>query len=127
MALSSRFTSSMLSTAGILRSCRVRTSLRASSGRSSVCVKKKRSAETIMFIVGTGNAGILLLDLETAHVLGGRGVRRAPQPRREPLDVADIIVLRLGREPAHGHVVDKALTKRADQQNGDNVVHLKAP
>src|SRR5690606_17490427 len=53
VALSSRATSSRLSTTGSLRGCARRTSLRARSGRSTVCVKKKRSADTMLFIVGT--------------------------------------------------------------------------
>src|SRR3546814_12906625 len=36
----------IVSTTGILRTCLVRISLRARSGRSSVCVKKNRSAPT---------------------------------------------------------------------------------
>ena len=54
VALSSRATSSRLSTTGRLRRCARRTSLRARSGRSSVWLKKKRSADTMLFIVGTG-------------------------------------------------------------------------
>jgi hypothetical protein len=54
VAFSRRPTSSVLSTTGTLRGCVTRTSLRARSGRSSVCVKKNRSAETMLFIVGTG-------------------------------------------------------------------------
>ena len=54
VASSSRFTSAMVSTTGILRTCRVRTSLRARSGRSSVWVKKNLSALTMLFIVGAG-------------------------------------------------------------------------
>jgi hypothetical protein len=52
VALSSRTTSSRLSTTGRLRGCAARTSLRARSGRSMVCVKKNRNAETMLFIVG---------------------------------------------------------------------------
>src|SRR3546814_13268369 len=44
----------MVRTTGILRTCLVRISLRARSGRSSVCVKKNRSAPTMLFIVGAG-------------------------------------------------------------------------
>src|SRR3546814_5163064 len=44
----------MVRTTGILRTCLVRISLCARSGRSSVSVKKKRSALTMLFIVGTG-------------------------------------------------------------------------
>ena len=41
------------------------------------------------------NAGALLLDLEPPDILGGRGVRRAPQPGRKPPDVAQVVALRL--------------------------------
>ena len=51
-ASSSRPTSSTLSTAGSLRGQRARTRRRDRSGRSSVTVKKKRSAETEQLIVG---------------------------------------------------------------------------
>ncbi len=74
-----------------------------------------------------GHAGILLLDLELAKILGRRGVRRAPQPRRETSDVADIVALRLVAEPAHGHVVDQPLTQRAGGNNGYQVVHRSTP
>jgi len=46
VARSSSVTSSTLSTAGIRRGCGTTVSRRARSGRSSVTVKKKRSAET---------------------------------------------------------------------------------
>src|SRR3546814_8663825 len=45
------------------------------------------------------NARLLLIDLELADLLRTRGVRRAPEPGREPSDVAQIITLRLRPEP----------------------------
>ncbi|GBQ79831.1 hypothetical protein AA14337_1551 [Acetobacter malorum DSM 14337] len=54
VALSRRATSSRLSTTGRLRGCATRTNLRARSGRSSVWVKKNRSADTMAFMVGVG-------------------------------------------------------------------------
>src|SRR3546814_4719681 len=51
------------------------------------------------------NARLLLIDLELADLLRTRGVRRAPEPGREPSDVAQIITLRLRPEPPHRHVV----------------------
>src|SRR3546814_4670003 len=62
-----------------------------------------------------GDARLLLLDLELPDILGARGVGRAPEPGREPSDIAKIITLRLLREAAHGHVVDQALAQRADR------------
>src|SRR3546814_7363513 len=59
--------------------------------------------------------------------LGARGVGRAPEPGREPSDIAKIITLRLLREAAHGHVVDQALAQRADRANLDKLVHRSTP
>src|SRR3546814_7999964 len=60
-------------------------------------------------------------------ILGARGVGRAPEPGREPSDIAKIITLRLLREAAHGHVVDQALAQRADRANLDKLVHRSTP
>src|SRR5215472_2840034 len=49
---SSSVTSSTLSTAGIRRGCGTTVSRRDKSGRSSVTVKKKRSAETELLMLG---------------------------------------------------------------------------
>src|SRR3546814_9403245 len=70
-----------------------------------------------------GDARLLLLDLELPDILGARGVGRAPEPGREPSDIATIITMRLLREAAPGHVVDKALAQRADLANMDKLVH----
>jgi hypothetical protein len=51
-ARSSSVTSSTLSTAGIRRGYGTTVSRRARSGRSSVTVKKKRSAETALLMLG---------------------------------------------------------------------------
>src|SRR3546814_7611405 len=45
-----------------------------------------------------GDARLLLLDLELPDILGARGVGRAPEPGREPSDIAKIITLRLLRD-----------------------------
>src|SRR3546814_495962 len=74
-----------------------------------------------------GDARLLLLDLELPDILGARGVGRAPEPGREPSDIAKIITLRLLREAAHGHVVDQALAQRADRANLDKLVHRSTP
>ena len=73
------------------------------------------------------NAGFLLFDLEAADILGGRGVGRAPQPGREPPDIAQIVALRLRAEPAHGHILDQPLAQRADGRNRYKIVHLSTP
>jgi len=53
----SRATSSGLKTTGILRGSRTKVRYRAISGRSSVTVKKKRSAATELLILGGQQAG----------------------------------------------------------------------
>src|SRR3546814_8708601 len=50
-----------------------------------------------------GDARLLLLDLELPDILGARGVGRAPEPGREPSDIAKIITLRLLRERSEEH------------------------
>src|SRR4051794_39172344 len=60
------------------------------------------------------DAGLALLDLEPAQVIRARRIGATSQERRKPPDVADVVALRLSREPAHGHVVDQPPTKRAD-------------
>ncbi len=55
------------------------------------------------------HAQITLLDLEATHLFRRHRVGRAPEKRREPPDVADIVALRLVSETAHIHLVDKAL------------------
>ena len=58
-------------------------------------VKKKRSADTMLFMVGTANAVFLLPNLEPAQVIRRRRVRRSAKEAREPSDVADVVALRL--------------------------------
>ena len=60
------------------------------------------------------HAGLGLVDLIAAQVLGGCCIRRAAQELGKGLDVADIIVLRLLAELADRHVLDHATTQRAD-------------
>src|SRR3546814_6161723 len=72
-------------------------------------------------------ARLVLLELELPDILGGRGMGRAPQPGREPPDVAQIVTLRLARKPAHGHVVDQPLAQWADRANLDKLIHRLTP
>jgi hypothetical protein len=83
------------------------------SGRSRVTVKKKRRAATAALMLG-GHAGLRLMQLEGAQILGRCGIRRTAKERGEGLDVMDIIVARLLDEVAHRHVLDHALAQRAD-------------
>lgn len=64
-------------------------------------------------------AGFLLGHLEAMQIIDGRRVGRPPQKRCQATDVAHIVALRLGREPAHGHVLDQALARRADRSGGN--------
>src|ERR1700722_11793577 len=73
------------------------------------------------------HTGLALLDLELAHVIGRRRVRRAPQERREASDIANVVVLCRSREPAHVHVVDQTLTQWADGSSANGLVHWSAP
>src|SRR3546814_18186578 len=68
-------------------------------------------------------ARLVLLELELPDILGGRGMGRAPQPGREPPDVAQIVTLRLARQPAHGHVVAQPLAQSADRAHLDKLIH----
>jgi hypothetical protein len=65
-----------------------------------------------------GKARVALLDLEPAHVVGGRGVGRASQEGGKAPDVANVVALGGAREPPHVHVFDQPLAQRADRGNG---------
>ena len=65
------------------------------------------------------HAGIALFDLEPAHVIRRSSIRRAPQERREAPHIANVVALRLSREPAHVHIVDQTLAQWADRSGGD--------
>jgi len=54
------------------------------------------------------------MDLEGAHLLRRRGIGRPTQERRQLLDGADILALRIGREVADRHVVEHATAQRAN-------------
>jgi hypothetical protein len=54
------------------------------------------------------------MQLKTAKVLAHRRVRRPAEEGREGSDVPDVVLLHLLFETARGHVVDHALTQRAD-------------
>jgi hypothetical protein len=71
--------------------------------------------------------GFPLLDLEPADILGGRSMRRAPQPGREPSYIALVVTLRLRPETADGHILNQPLAKRADRPNRNNLVHRSTP
>ena len=64
-------------------------------------------------------ADLLLRDLETAQVVDGRRVGRAPQERRQTPDITKVVALCLTREPTQGHVVDEALAQRAHGSGGN--------
>src|SRR3546814_9823790 len=68
-------------------------------------------------------ARLVLLELALPDILGGRGMGRAPQPGREPPDVAQTVTPRLARKPALGHVVDQPLAQWADRDYLDKLIH----
>ena len=70
------------------------------------------------------HALLALTNLERAQVLALGRVRRAAEERREVLNVADVVTLRLLAEAADGHVLDHAAAKRAD---GCRRAHWGAP
>lgn len=59
-------------------------------------------------------AALVLVDLEFAQVLGRGGIGRTLEESGKALDVAHILVLRAGREPAHHHIVLHPLAQRTD-------------
>src|SRR6516164_5180115 len=54
------------------------------------------------------------LQLEAAKILARRRIRRLAEEGRKLPHVANVVPLRVFAEPARGHVVDQALTQRAD-------------
>jgi hypothetical protein len=54
------------------------------------------------------------IQLKAPDVVGGGGVGRAAEEDGEPLAAADIVLLRLWSHLPGCHVIDHALTKRAD-------------
>jgi hypothetical protein len=60
------------------------------------------------------HTGLGQMQLQRAQVFRGCGVGGPAEERREPLDGTDVLALRLGREPAHAHVLEHALAQRAD-------------
>ena len=55
------------------------------------------------------HAEVTLLDLEAPHLLRRGRIGRAPEERRKPADVADLVALRLAVEAAYHHLVDEML------------------
>lgn len=69
----------------------------------------------------------LLPYLEAAQIIHGRGIGRPREKAGKSSDVAQIVALSLVPEVAQVHVVDQALTKRADRGRIRLVVHGQAP
>src|ERR1700677_3325624 len=93
-ASSSWLTSTTLSTAGNLRGKRARTRRRDRSGRSSVTVKKKRSAETEQLMVG-GCTPLSRWCTETGGYPRPLPYRAAAEEGCEAAHNTNIIVLRI--------------------------------
>ncbi|EXL05053.1 hypothetical protein BG46_20660 [Brucella anthropi] len=68
----------------------------------------------------------LLPYLEAAQIIHGRGIGGAPEKAGKSSDIAQIVALGLVPEVAQVHVVDQALTKRADRGRIQLVVHGQA-
>src|SRR5208337_5024797 len=87
---------------------------RTRSGFSSVTVKKNRSAAMAALIV----EGLALLlrhmQLKSPKIIARRRTRRPVEEGYELLHIANVVSLRVFAEPARRHVVDQALTQRAD-------------
>jgi hypothetical protein len=65
------------------------------------------------------HAGLGQMQLEQAQLFRRRDIGGAIEKDREPLDGTDVLALRIGREPAHAHVFEHALTQRADGRLAD--------
>ena len=68
----------------------------------------------------------LLPYLEAAQIIRGRRIGRPSEKASKPSDVTEIVALGLVSEVAQVHVVDQALTKRADRGRVRLVVHGQA-
>ena len=60
------------------------------------------------------DALLMLIQLEAADIVRRRGVGRAAEERGEAPDVTNVVLLRVGAEATHEHVVQHALAKRRD-------------
>src|SRR5271165_5044557 len=66
--------------------------------------------------VAIADAGAALdqMQLERAHIVGRGGIGRALQISRKPLAAVNMAALRMRVELARNHILDHALTQRAD-------------
>ncbi len=67
----------------------------------------------------------MLHDLKAAKIVFRRRVGRAPKEGGQTLHMADIILLCMGTETPHHHVVLHPLTQRADRSGVDRDSHGK--
>lgn len=88
----------------------------ARSGRSTVIEEEAQCGHGAVHRRRV-HAALGLLDLIAADVLSRGGAGRAAEEGGKASDGAEVIVLRLGGEPAHGHVGGEALAKGADRVN----------
>ena len=77
-------------------------------------MKKNRSAAMAELMVAGADLLLRHMQLIAAKVLARRRVRRPAEEGREGPHVPDVVLLHLLLEPARRHVVDHALTQRAD-------------
>src|SRR5471030_2784642 len=103
-----RATSSGLKTTGTLRGSCMNDRCLARSGRSSVTLKKNRSAETVALIFGVPAPLDARCKPEAAHLLRLCRVGGPPQKRGEVLDPVYVVMLSFWRQLADRHVFDHA-------------------
>ena len=77
-------------------------------------MKKNRSAAMAALIDPGADLLLRHMQLKAAKVLLRRRIWRPAEEGREVPDVPDVVLLDFSVEPARRHVVDHALTQRAD-------------
>ena len=77
-------------------------------------MKKKRSAVTVVLMVGGCTPVAGQMQLERAQLFRRRRVGRPAEESRQPLDGSDVLALRIGRELADAHVFEHPLAQRTD-------------
>jgi Type I restriction enzyme R protein N terminus (HSDR_N) len=98
-------------------------SRRARSGRSSVTVKKKRSARDRTVDARRLHAALRLVQLVAAQILRRRRVGRAADERRQRPHVANVVAAGVLVEAAHRHIFDHACPQSADRPVGRTGSH----
>src|SRR5258707_4357142 len=109
-----RATSSGLKATGALPGSCMNDRCLVRSARSSVTLKKNRSAATVALILGVPAPVAVRCSRKAPHVLRLGRDRRAAKERGEVLDPLHVVMLGFRCELADRHVFDHAPTQRAD-------------